>query len=92
VGTNGALFEAVHGSAPKYAGQDKVNPTAMILSGLLLLRHLGEAEAAERLEKAVARVLAEGRHVTYDLRPGKSSTGAVGTRAMGAAIIAALDT
>jgi isocitrate dehydrogenase (NAD+) len=92
VGTNGALFEAVHGSAPKYAGQDKVNPTAMVLSGVLLLRHLGEVEAAERLERAVARVLAEGRQVTYDLRPGKSSVGAVGTRAMGAAIIAALDT
>ena len=92
VGTNGALFEAVHGSAPKYAGLDKVNPTAMILSGVLMLRHLGETEAAERLERAVARVLAEGRHVTYDLRPNKDSDGAVGTRAMGQAIIAALAT
>jgi isocitrate dehydrogenase (NAD+) len=92
VGTNGALFEAVHGSAPKYAGLDKVNPTAMILSGVLMLKHLGEIEAAERLDHAVARVLAEGRQVTYDLRPGKSTTGAVGTRAMGQAIVAALQT
>ncbi len=86
-GVNGALFEPVHGSAPKYAGQDKANPTAMILSGVLMLRHLGEREAADRLERAVAAVLEEGREVTYDLRPGKSSEGAVGTRAMAQAII-----
>ncbi|HTE06698.1 MAG TPA: isocitrate/isopropylmalate dehydrogenase family protein [Planctomycetota bacterium] len=87
IGTAGAMFEAVHGSAPKYAGQNKVNPTALILSGVLMLRHLGEATAADRLERAVAAVLAEGREVTYDLRPGKSTVGAVGTREMGQAII-----
>jgi len=87
VGTSGALFEATHGSAPRYAGQDKVNPTAMILSGMLMLRHLGERDAADRLEHAVADVIAEGKEVTYDLRPGKSTVGAVGTRAMGRAII-----
>ncbi|MGQ0551854.1 MAG: isocitrate/isopropylmalate dehydrogenase family protein [Planctomycetota bacterium] len=87
IGTSGALFEAVHGSAPKYTGLNRVNPTAMILSGVLMLRHLGERPAADRLERAVARVLAEGREVTYDLRPNKSTEGAVGTREMGQAII-----
>ncbi len=91
IGTVGALFEAVHGSAPKYAGQNKVNPTAMILSGVLLLRHIGERAAADRLEHAVAAVLAEGREVTYDLRPGRSAVGAAGTREMGQAIIRHLD-
>ncbi len=67
IGEQGALFEAVHGSAPKYKGQDKVNPTALILSAVLLLRHLGEAAAADRIEGAVARAIAEGRRVTYDL-------------------------
>jgi isocitrate dehydrogenase (NAD+) len=67
VGEKGALFEAVHGSAPKYKGQNKVNPTALILSAVLLLRHLGETDAADRVENAVARVIAEGKRVTYDL-------------------------
>ena len=87
VGRNGALFEAVHGSAPKYAGQDKVNPTAMILSGMLMLRHLDETAAADRLERAVAAVLSEGRDTTYDLRPGRRTEGAAGTRRMAQAII-----
>jgi isocitrate dehydrogenase (NAD+) len=87
IGTAGAMFEAVHGSAPKYAGQNKVNPTAMILSGVLMLHHLGETAAAERLERAVAAVLAEGKDVTYDLRPGKNPVGAAGTREMAQAII-----
>jgi isocitrate dehydrogenase (NAD+) len=90
IGTNGALFEAVHGSAPKYAGKDVVNPTAMILSGVLMLRHLREREAADRLERAVAAVLAEGKHVTYDLRPGRSKQGAAGTKRMAQAIISRL--
>jgi isocitrate dehydrogenase (NAD+) len=67
VGTEAAVFEAVHGSAPKYAGQNKVNPTALILSGVLMLRHLGETAAAERVEDAIRGVIAEGRAITYDL-------------------------
>jgi isocitrate dehydrogenase (NAD+) len=81
IGDNGALFEAVHGSAPKYAGQNKVNPTAVLLSGKLMLEHLGEADAAERLNTAVADVIREGKNVTYDLG------GKAGTREMGDAII-----
>ena len=65
--TEAAVFEPVHGSAPKYAGLDKANPTALILSGALMLRHLGYPEAAERVETAVRDVIAEGRATTYDL-------------------------
>ncbi len=68
LGPNGAVFEATHGSAPKYKGLNKVNPTALILSGMLMLRHLGEVDASNRLEKAVAEVIAEGKDVTYDLK------------------------
>jgi len=75
-----ALFEPVHGSAPKYAGQDKVNPSATILSAVLMLRHLGERDAAEALFRAVVDVVGEGRHVTYDLG------GTAGTSEMGRAI------
>jgi isocitrate dehydrogenase (NAD+) len=67
IGEDGAVFEAVHGSAPKYAGQNKANPTALILSGALMLRHLGYVEAGERVEDAVRAVIAEGRTTTYDL-------------------------
>jgi isocitrate dehydrogenase (NAD+) len=67
IGEDGAVFEAVHGSAPKYAGQNKANPTALILSGALMLRHLGYVEAGERVEGAVRAVIAEGRTTTYDL-------------------------
>lgn len=67
IGSEGAVFEPVHGSAPKYAGQNKVNPTAMILSGVMLLEYLGEADAGRRVQEAVASVLREGRTVTYDL-------------------------
>ncbi len=67
IGADAAVFEPVHGSAPKYAGQDKANPTALLLSGVLMLRHLGEREAADRVEDAVRAVIAEGRRVTYDL-------------------------
>lgn len=87
IGTNGALFEATHGSAPKYKGLNKVNPTAMILSGVLMLKHLGEFQAAERLEKAVSDVIREGREVTYDLKTDRCDPSAVGTREMGLAII-----
>ncbi len=67
IGTEAAVFEAVHGSAPKYAGQNKANPTALILSGVLLLRHIGRPDAADRVESALRDVIAEGRTVTYDL-------------------------
>jgi isocitrate dehydrogenase (NAD+) len=67
IGTEAAVFEAVHGSAPKYAGLNKANPTALILSGALMLRHLGLPDAAARLEEALRAVVAEGRSVTYDL-------------------------
>ena len=90
VGDDCALFEPVHGSAPKYAGQNKVNPTAEILSAVLMLRHLGETEAARRLEGAVARVIAEGRSVTYDLKPHRDDPSAVGTQEMADAVIAAM--
>ena len=92
IGENYALFEATHGSAPKYKGLNKVNPTAMILSGVLMLQYLGEEEAAKRLEKAVADVIREGKEVTYDLKESKSDPTAVGTREMGEAIIRKLNT
>ena len=69
IGDSAAIFEATHGSSPKYAGQNKVNPMAMMLSGVMMLRHLGETKSADRLEKAIAAVIAEGKNVTYDLRP-----------------------
>jgi isocitrate dehydrogenase (NAD+) len=81
-----ALFEPVHGSAPKYAGQNKVNPTATILSSVLMLKHLGENDAAVRLEKAVRTVLKEGKEVTYDLKDDRNDPTAVGTMQMAEAI------
>jgi len=80
IGDEAAVFEPVHGSAPKYAGQDKVNPTALLRSSVLLLYHLGEDEAAARMQEAIAAVIAEGKEVTYDLG------GSAGTQAMAAAI------
>ena len=79
IGEHAAVFEATHGSAPKYKGQERVNPTAMILSGKLMLDHLGERDAAERLEDAVAAVIAAGESVTYDLKPTRDDPTAVGT-------------
>ncbi|MFH1128236.1 MAG: isocitrate/isopropylmalate dehydrogenase family protein [Candidatus Omnitrophota bacterium] len=90
IGEGLAVFEAVHGSAPKYAGMDKVNPTAMILSGVLMLRYIGEEKAAEKLENAVKQVLLEGKSVTYDLKPTGDDPSAVGTQGMADAIIAKL--
>jgi isocitrate dehydrogenase (NAD+) len=87
IGRKGAIFEATHGSAPKYKGLNKVNPTAIILSGMLMLKHLGEKDAASRLENAVAAVIAEGRNVTYDMKPHRDDPTAVGTREMAEAII-----
>ncbi len=88
IGDEAAVFEPVHGSAPKYAGQNKANPTATILSGVLMLRHLGETEAADLVEQAVADVIREGKYVTYDLKPTRDDLTAVGTREMADAIIA----
>jgi len=85
-----AIFEPVHGSAPKYAGQNKVNPTATILSGVLMLRHLGERQAADRVQAAAEAVIAEGHSVTYDLKPTRDDPTAVGTQEMADAIIAAM--
>ncbi len=82
IGERAAVFEPVHGSAPKYAGQDKANPTALILSAALMLRHLGEVEAADAVEAAVRGVIADGETVTYDLG------GSAGTRAFGEAVAA----
>ncbi len=85
-----ALFEATHGSAPKYKGLNKVNPTALILSAVLMLRHLGERDAADRLEAAVAAVIREGKSVTYDLKADRDDPTAVGSSEMADAIIAAM--
>jgi len=84
-----AVFEATHGSAPKHAGQNKVNPMSMMLSGTMLLRRIGEAEAAARLEKAIAAVIAEGKNLTYDLKP--DGVGAVGTSQVADAVIEKLE-
>jgi len=90
IGQGCAVFEPTHGSAPKYAGQNKVNPTATILSGVMMLRHLEEPVAAERLETAVASVIREGRYVTYDMKPNRDDPTAVGTAEMTDAICRAL--
>jgi isocitrate dehydrogenase (NAD+) len=87
IGNHYAIFEPVHGSAPKYAGQNKVNPMAMMFSGVLMLRHLGEKDAANRLEKAIAQVIAEGKNVTYDLKPRPDDPTAVGTSQVAEAVI-----
>jgi isocitrate dehydrogenase (NAD+) len=87
IGEKGAIFEATHGSAPKYKGQNKVNPTALILSGVLMLRHIGKTTEADKLEAAVAAVIAEGKSVTYDLKADRDDPTAVGTSQMADAII-----
>ncbi|MBM4136681.1 MAG: isocitrate/isopropylmalate dehydrogenase family protein [Nitrospira sp.] len=87
LGEEYAVFEPVHGSAPKYKGLNKVNPLAMILSGVMMLRHLGEFTAAERLETAIASVVEEGKDVTYDLKPTPDDTTAATTSRMADAII-----
>jgi isocitrate dehydrogenase (NAD+) len=85
IGPDAAVFEAVHGSAPKYAGQNKANPTALMLSGVLLLRHIGQQAAAERVEAAIRDVIAEGRATTYDLG------GSAGTSEFADAVVARLE-
>jgi isocitrate dehydrogenase (NAD+) len=81
------VFEATHGSAPKYAGQNKVNPMAVMLSGVLMLRHLEEPMAADALEGAIAAVIADGRNVTYDLKERRDDASAVGTSQVADAVI-----
>ncbi len=88
IGDTMAVFEPTHGSAPKYTGLNKVNPTATILSAVLMLRYLKEDKAADRLEKAVAAVIKEGKSVTYDLKPDRNDPSAAGTIEMAKAIIA----
>ena len=88
IGLKAAVFEATHGSAPKYKGLNKVNPTALILSGVLMLRHLDMMAEADKLENAVAAVIAEGKDVTYDMKPNRDDPTAVGTSEMADAIIA----
>ncbi len=90
IGDKIAVFEPTHGSAPKYAGLNKVNPTAAILSSVLMLRYLGEADAAKKLEGAAAKVIAEGKYVTYDLKEDPRDPSAVGTKEMAEAIVRAV--
>jgi isocitrate dehydrogenase (NAD+) len=87
IGTEAAMFEATHGSAPKYKGQNKVNPTALMLSGVLMLKHLGERDAADRMESAIAAVIKRGEKVTYDLKPSRDDPSAVGTSEYADAVI-----
>jgi len=90
IGKDAAVFEAIHGSAPSHAGKNEANPVAMILSGALMLRHLGETSAAESVENAVATVIGEGKDVTYDLREDRDPSKAATTSGMADAIIAML--
>ena len=87
IGEGIALFEPTHGSAPKYTGMNKVNPMAMMLSGVLMLRHLGEETAAGRLENAIAAVIKEGKSVTYDMKARRDDPAAVGTSQVADAVI-----
>jgi isocitrate dehydrogenase (NAD+) len=87
IGEEAALFEPVHGAAPKYTGKNKVNPTATILSASLLLQHIGEIEKSRLLEKAVCAVIKERKYVTYDLKPTRDDLSAVGTKEMAEAIV-----
>ena len=91
IGDDTAVFEATHGSAPKYKGMNKVNPMAMMLSGMLMLRHLDEREAADRLERALAAVIEEGKSVTYDMKPSRDDPTAVGTSEVADAVIEKLE-
>jgi isocitrate dehydrogenase (NAD+) len=86
-----AIFEPTHGSAPKYTGQNKVNPLAQILSGMLMLRHLGELTAADRLELAITELIREGDAVTYDMKPTRDDPTAVGTSEVADALIERMD-
>jgi isocitrate dehydrogenase (NAD+) len=91
IGDDVAVFEATHGSAPKYKGMNKVNPMAMMFSGMLMLRYLGEEQAADRLEDALAAVIAEGKAVTYDMKPTRDDPTAVGTSQVADAVVGRLE-
>jgi isocitrate dehydrogenase (NAD+) len=90
LGDDCAIFEAVHGTAPKHKGANRANPFALMLSGVMMLRHLGEAEAAGNLERAIAEVVGQGRAVTYDLARGREGAASVGTSEAADAVIEAL--
>jgi len=87
IGDEYAVFEATHGSAPKYKGMNKVNPMALMLSGVMMLRYLREHEAANRMESAIAEVIREGKSVTYDMKPSRDDPTAVGTSDVADAVI-----
>lgn len=87
IGEEIALFEPTHGSAPKYKGENKVNPTAMMLSAVLMLRHIGESSRADILESAIAKNIEEGKFVTYDMKPAEDESGAVGTSDVADAVV-----
>ena len=87
IGTHAALFEPTHGSAPKYASQNKVNPMAMMLSGMMMLQHLKETDAADRLERAIAELIVEGKDVTYDMKADRNDPTAVGTSGVADALV-----
>lgn len=91
IGDDVAVFEATHGSAPKYKGMNKANPMAMMLSGMLMLRYMGEISAADRLENAIAEVIKEGKYVTYDMKPSPDDPSAVGTSHVADAVIEKLE-
>ncbi len=91
LGDGVALFEPTHGSAPKYKGQNKVNPLAMMLSGVMMLRYLKEKDAADRMEGAIAELIVEGESVTYDMKPHRDDPTAVGTSEVGDALVAKLE-
>jgi isocitrate dehydrogenase (NAD+) len=92
IGDEYAVFEATHGSAPKYKGMNKVNPMALMLSGVMMLRHLGEQEACRRMETAIAKVIEEGKSVTYDMKPARDDPTAVGTSDVADAVIEKMQT
>jgi len=87
LGNEYAVFEATHGSAPKYKGLNKVNPLAMMLSGVMMLKHLGETDAAENIESAIASIIREGKSVTYDMKPAPDDPEAATTSGVADAII-----
>jgi isocitrate dehydrogenase (NAD+) len=87
IGNDMALFEPTHGSAPKYKGQDKVNPTAMMLSAVMMLRYIGEVKRGDILEKAIADNISQGKDVTYDLKQDRNDPTAVGTERFADAIV-----
>ena len=91
IGDEYAVFEATHGSAPKYKGMNKVNPMALMLSGVMLLRHINEMDAADKLENAIAEVIRKGEKVTYDMKPSRDDPTAVGTSQVADAVIAKLE-